>query len=297
MPMPTKEERWVWIDMLARIRAIYIPLAFVSSEDHPNLSTWLQVNFTSGREVSVWRGGESFMDHPTDRTAGLGVWRDATVGFGITGLIHLLSVPRQFQKYNPYSAKFIKIVGRDSIKTVPVADSYSDWFDYSWLEITKIQTGMDIEYVPRNQSNWFEEFFKNALEFGLGFIPGVGPLLSIISSLVWTAIREPDKLLGQLTLWMPTLKLAQNQVEDLRQSSIEMRKLTQERFWKAEERQAQAMLLNSTLSMRMPKASGNTVSYFKDTNRVLHCDKANYDKVLAGEEAGIVVAENGAVAA
>ncbi|KAJ4122728.1 hypothetical protein NW768_010169 [Fusarium equiseti] len=294
MPMPTKEEKWVWIDMLAHIRAIYIPLAWVSSEDHPHLSTWLQVNFTSGKEIPIWRGGESFMAHPTDRTAGLGVWRDATVGFDITGLIHLLSVPRQFRKYNPYTAKFIKIVGRDSIKTVPLGDSYSDFSDYSWLDITKMQTGMNIEYVPGNQSNWFEDFFKNALEFGLGFIPGVGPLLSIFSSLAWTAIREPDKLLGQLTLWMPTLKLAHDELEDMKKSSIEMRRLTQERFWKAEERQAQALLLNSTLSMKMQKASGDTISYFKDTSRVLNCGKAKYDKELAGEEAGTVVATFGA---
>jgi len=83
----------------------------------------------------------------------------------------------------------------------------------------------------------------------------------------------------------------------MRRSSIEMRRLTHGSFWKAEERQATAMLLNSTLDMKMTKAEGGTVSYFKDTSKVLNCSKASSDKVLAGEEAGTVVAEYGYAAA
>ncbi|KAG7426074.1 hypothetical protein Forpi1262_v012290 [Fusarium oxysporum f. sp. raphani] len=48
--------------------------------------------------------------------SGLRVWRDVTVGFDITGLTELLSCPRQFRKVNPYQAKFIELVHRDSIE-------------------------------------------------------------------------------------------------------------------------------------------------------------------------------------
>ncbi|RKK36599.1 hypothetical protein BFJ66_g13384 [Fusarium oxysporum f. sp. cepae] len=102
--------------MPARIRATCITIAFAASEDHPHLSMWLQVSFTQNRVVDIWRGDSTFSGHKTDTMSGLRVWRDVTVGFDITGLTELLSCPRQFRKVNPYQAKFIELVHRDSIE-------------------------------------------------------------------------------------------------------------------------------------------------------------------------------------
>jgi hypothetical protein len=102
--------------MPARVRATCIPIAFAASEDHPHLSMWLQVSFTQNRVVDIWRGDSTFSGHETDTMSGLRVWRDVTVGFDITGLTELLSCPRQFRKVNPYQAKFIELVHRDSIE-------------------------------------------------------------------------------------------------------------------------------------------------------------------------------------
>ncbi|RKK84313.1 hypothetical protein BFJ69_g2097 [Fusarium oxysporum] len=77
---------------------------------------WLQVYFTQNRVVDIWRGDSTFSGHETDTMSGLRVWRDVTVGFDITGLTELLSCPRQFRKVNPYQAKFIELVHRDSIE-------------------------------------------------------------------------------------------------------------------------------------------------------------------------------------
>ncbi|KAJ4051627.1 hypothetical protein NW761_008645 [Fusarium oxysporum] len=77
---------------------------------------WLQVSFTQNRVVDIWRGDSTFSGHETDTMSGLRVWRDVTVGFDITGLTELLSCPRQFRKVNPYQAKFIELVHRDSIE-------------------------------------------------------------------------------------------------------------------------------------------------------------------------------------
>ncbi|QKD62925.2 uncharacterized protein FOBCDRAFT_209608 [Fusarium oxysporum Fo47] len=77
---------------------------------------WLQVSFTQNRVVDIWRGDSTFSGHKTDTMSGLRVWRDVTVGFDITGLTELLSCPRQFRKVNPYQAKFIELVHRDSIE-------------------------------------------------------------------------------------------------------------------------------------------------------------------------------------
>ncbi|KAH7217020.1 uncharacterized protein BKA55DRAFT_627655, partial [Fusarium redolens] len=223
MPMPTKEERWVWIDMLARIRAIYIPVAFSASKDHPNLSMWLQVSFTQARVVDIWRGGSSFMGHETNPTSGLGVWREHTIGFDITGLTELLSCPRQFRKVNPYEAKFIKLVHRDTVRTVSVKDSYHDQYDFSWLTIAQAHSGLNIEWGKGQKGSWFEDFFKNAISFGLGFVPGVGPLLSIAFNLGWTAVVNPDQFMHELSLWAPSVKIPELFKDDVRKNSAEIR--------------------------------------------------------------------------
>ncbi|KAF5971273.1 hypothetical protein FCOIX_9952 [Fusarium coicis] len=189
MSMPTKEERWVWIDMLAGIRAIYIPVGFSASKDHPNLNMWLQVSFTQNREVNIWRGGSTFMGHETSITNGLGVRREHTIGFDITGLTEFLSCPRQFRKVNPYEVKFIKLVHRDNIRTVPVRHSYNDAYDFSWLTIAQAHSGLDIQWGKGEKGSWR------------------WPFLSMAFSLGWTAVVNPDRFMYELSLWAPFVKI------------------------------------------------------------------------------------------
>ncbi|KAI1033921.1 hypothetical protein LB503_011058 [Fusarium chuoi] len=279
--------------MLARIRAIYIPVAFSASKDYPHLSMWLQVSFTQNRVVNIWRGGSSFLGHETGTTSGLGVWRNHTIGFDITGLTELLSCPRQFRKVNPYEAKFIKLVHRDSIKNVPVKDSYRDAYDFSWLTIAQAHSGLNIEWGKGEKGSWFEDFFRNAITFGLGFIPGVGPLLSIAFSLGWTAAVNPDKFMHELSLWAPTIKIPELFEYDVRKDSAEIRTLTHESFWNLGPAEAIAEVQKlEEEEKKQQKVSGEVKSYFQQAHEVLRVDEAKYDKEAgAGEEPGEVLVE------
>ncbi|KAF5591005.1 uncharacterized protein FSUBG_10607 [Fusarium subglutinans] len=265
MPMPTKEERWVWID----------------------------VSFTQNRTVSIWRGGSSFLGHETTTASGLGIWREHTIGFDITGLTELLSCPRQFRKVNPYEAKFIKLVHRDTIRTVSVTDSYRDAYDFSWITIGRAHSGLDIEWGKGEKGSWFEDFFKNAVAFGLGFAPGVGPLLSIAFSLGWTAVVNPDRLMYELSLWAPSVRTPELFEEDVRKNSAEIRALTHEAFWNMEpaEALAEAKKLGAK-EQQKKKVSGEVKSYFQLAHEVLRVDEAKYDKEAgADEEPGEVLVE------
>ncbi|KAG7406494.1 hypothetical protein Forpe1208_v014214 [Fusarium oxysporum f. sp. rapae] len=259
--------------MLARIRAIYIPIAFAASEDHPHLSMWLQVSFTQNRVVDIWRGYSTFSGHETDTMIGLRVWRDVTVGFDIRGLTELLSCPRQFRKVNPYQAKFTKLVHRDSIRTVPVADSYSDGYDFSWLTIAQAHSGLNIEWRKGEKGSWFEDFFRNAITFSLSFIPSVSPILSIAFSLRWTAVVNPDRFMYELSLWATAL--------------------THESFWNMGPAEALAEIRNlEEEKKKQQKVSGKVQSYFQQAHEVLRVDEAKCDKGAgADEEPGEVLVE------
>ncbi|KAL5590384.1 hypothetical protein FOBRF1_013941 [Fusarium oxysporum] len=293
MPMPTKEERWVWIDMLARIRAIYIPVAFSASKDHPNLSMWLQVSFTQSRVVDIWRGGSTFEGHQLNPTSGLGVYRSYTVGFDITGLTELLSCPRQFRKVNPYEAKFIKIVPRTKIQTVPVNGSYSDAYDFNWITIAQAHSGLNIEWGKGEKGSWFEDFFKNAIAFSLGFVPGVGPLLSVAFTLGWTAVVSPDRFMYELSLWAPAVRLPELFDVDIRKSSTEIRALTHESLWNKGPAEALAEIKKlEGEEKKQQSVSGEVRSYFEQAHDVLRVDEAKYDKEAgADEEPGEVLVE------
>jgi len=229
MPMPTKKERWVWIDMIANIRAIYIPVAYSAGENYPHLSQWVQVNFTSGVSHGVWRENW-FSPIRSDRKLGFKCQPWSTLAIDITGLTQLLSCPRQFRKVNPYSGKFIRTVMRDFVKTVPLSKSYSHEFDFDWVNIVQIHSGINIQYGKATKGSWFEDFFKNALTFGIGFIPIVGPLLSVAFNLAWTAISSPDKFLRELSLWVPAVKITMALKEEIEKSSAELRKVVDERW-------------------------------------------------------------------
>ncbi|KAI7772218.1 hypothetical protein LZL87_007579 [Fusarium oxysporum] len=223
---------------------------------------WLQVSFTQNRVVDIWRGDSTFSGHETDTMSGPRVWR----------------CPRQFCKVNPYQAKFTKLVHRASIRTVPVADSYSDGYDFSWLTIAQAHSGLNIEWRKGEKGSWFEDFFRNAITFSLSFIPSVSPILSIAFSLRWTAVVNPDRFIFE---------------DDIRKNSAEIRALTHESFWNMGPAEALAEIRNlEEEKKKQQKVSGKVQSYFQQAHEVLRVDEAKCDKGAgADEEPGEVLVE------
>lgn len=209
--------------MLSYVRAIYIPVAHSASKDYPHLSTWVQVNFCFDRDVSIWRGADHFLNHKCNKLKGLNMWANSAVGLDIPGLVALLTVPRQFRKVNPYTARLIRIVPTESIKTVGVTKTLKDSNDFSWKDIQSAHSGLDLMWKKPEKSTWFEDFTKNATTFAIGFIPVAGPFLAIAFNLTWSALRDEDQFWNDLKLWAPGIKLAEEFKIDFRQGIAEIR--------------------------------------------------------------------------
>ena len=222
--------------LLAYVRAIYIPIAHSASEDHPDLSTWVQINFARDRTVSVWRAGTQFHDYKADKLKGFGIHKDLTLGLNFTGLVELLSIPRQFRKVNPYTGKLVRIVPENWVKTVAVAKSYRDSDDISWLTIQKAHSGLDLMWKSVEKSFWFEAFAKNAMTFAIGLIPAAGPLLSVAFSLTWAAFKDEDAFWEELALWCPGIKLTDAFKSDLKGDFAEMRENFIDPAWLAKDK-------------------------------------------------------------
>ncbi|KAA8564348.1 hypothetical protein EYC84_011292 [Monilinia fructicola] len=207
MPMPRIGE-WVWIDMVAHIRAIYLPLSFYASENNQNLCCFVQINFAQNRVVAIWRGGNSMVTHPMNITTGIGIWQGHTLGLNVHELLKLLSLPRQLRKETPYSARLIKIVPNGAVRTVnTVVTTYRKEYDVEWLTVAKANFGLDLQWKPAERSSWLNDFFRDVLTNLISMIPVAGPFLAILFPVAWTLVVDPDSAWDVLRDLVPAVNL------------------------------------------------------------------------------------------
>ena len=206
--------------MLGYIRAIYIPIAHQSCRQYPNLCTFIQINFAArAGTVKIWRPNLYIRaDHTCDKVYGLNRWETRTLGLDVFGLLQLLSLPRQLRKKNAYSSKMISLVPCSLVNTIPLtADCIrKNASDISWLQISKANFGLELQWVPHQPSGWFEEYMVNAIKFGLGFVPLIGTILQIEFSLAWSLIRDPDHFMEVLKEEIPSVGLVVGVIDEIK---------------------------------------------------------------------------------
>lgn len=97
-----------------------------------------------------------------------------------------------------------------AIETVSVTKSFEDRYDKSWLAVAKGNFGLDLTWRAPGKTTWMESFVRNTLTFAIGYIPVVGPLLQIASSLGWILISEEDTgaVFAMLKDMCPSIDLA-----------------------------------------------------------------------------------------
>ena len=116
-----------------------------------------------------------------------------TLALDVTGLIQLLTLPRQLRKDNCYNLKLLKLQQAISLQPDPgVSKSYSDGPDLSWLHVANGNYGLDLTWQPPQKSTWQENFIKNVFTVGIGFVPTVGPILQIMFAVGWTLVSQED---------------------------------------------------------------------------------------------------------
>ncbi|KAL8830035.1 MAG: hypothetical protein Q9191_001674 [Dirinaria sp. TL-2023a] len=219
MPMPTKEEQWVWIDMLGYIRAIYIPIAHQSSKQYPHMCTFIQINFAAKGKVDIWRPDISqFANHDCDKVTGLGVHYTHSLGLNVFGLLRLLALPRQLRNADPYESKMIQITrGIDRIATVATSPDLirKNGYDFDFPKILEANFGLELQWLPHTQDKWFEDYMKNLITLGIGFVPGIGPILAVSFVLGWSALTDPDSFFATLKTACPPLLLTDGVIREL----------------------------------------------------------------------------------
>ena len=173
------------------------------------------------RTVSVWRGGHKFENFKMTKLRGLSISRKETIGFNIAALIQLLTIPRHFRKGNPYTECCIQIVPAKDVVTVKNTLTYGHVGDVNYQLIQKAHSGLDLMWKKADDKSWAEDFTKNLLTFGLGFVPGIGPLLAITFALTWSAVRDDkEKFWNDLSMWAPAVKWTRDQKAQVEKSFI-----------------------------------------------------------------------------
>lgn len=168
------------------IRAIYIPIAHQIDAQYKHLCTYIQINFTQRGLVQIWRPRDKkFAGHNCDKTFGLKIYQDHAVGLDVYGLLQLLALRRQLRQLNAYTSKFISFVPCSAIKTILLSPKGSrvDGYDFNFATIANANFGVELQWMPHKPTTWFADYVKNVITFGLGFVPGIGFILSICFSL------------------------------------------------------------------------------------------------------------------
>ncbi len=196
------------------------------SKDHPELCSFVQVNFALSRTVKFWHGEGHFKDIKTDAVMGLQKTIQSTLALDVTGLIELLTLPRQLRRDNCYNLKLLKLQQAISLQPDPgVSKTYSDGPDISWLTVANGNYGLDLTWQPPQKTTWQENFIRNVLTIGIGFVPGVGPILQIMFPVGWTMVSEedPEAAFELLKNLCPGIDLTEKMIDELRKAATETR--------------------------------------------------------------------------
>ena len=222
--------------LLAYVRAIYIPIAHKSSEKCPDLCTYVHVRFNSLKDFEF----EYHQDKTPDKQAHLydfekaavskkkivcnknsGIGPDGTlaIGLNVTKLVTALSVPRALRKEDAFSSGGIVAVDSSLIPLVGIQQTLDDSCMADWTTVAGENQGLTIEWGKGNYEDpWFISFFKNSMTFAIGWIPLIGPFLAIGWSVAFTAIQDPDNLMNTLRSAMPSVRLTEGLIEEFKKA-------------------------------------------------------------------------------
>lgn len=183
------QDKWMHIDMVKPIRAIYIPLCQKTNENHESWSTWLMVNFTMREQAQILTGSwNQQLNRPNyenlrfDTTLGLGVRHGETLSINIEELYYMLSIPRQLRKTNVYDEPLVRVVNRNDISVWAFRDKRDavTWVD--WTTVAQGNYGVSVAWKPIEDKpgpfEWLKTLVVRAITLGLSLVPGIGPLLA-----------------------------------------------------------------------------------------------------------------------
>ncbi|GKU07876.1 unnamed protein product [Fusarium langsethiae] len=198
----SKDAEWLWIDGTIPLRAIYFPVAQQTDQAFPNLCTYVVIDFRHRGEIDIidFRGRPHHKLSVTSH-GGLG-WRDTmTWGFHIPDIIAYLAIPHKLR--NPDYRLFKSKDREDDL--VVCAPSTVAWRSSSavlqhpyffreidFANILSATFGVEVGWRPFEPSNFLRNLLISLIDLGLGFIPGVGPILSVAFGIAVQLFEDPE---------------------------------------------------------------------------------------------------------
>ncbi|RGP78705.1 hypothetical protein FLONG3_3160 [Fusarium longipes] len=194
------DTEWLWIDATVPLRAIYFPVAQQTDQAFPDLCTYVVIDFRHRRNMSITHmSGQHAIRFDATTHAGLG-WRDSyTWGFHVPDTIAYLSVPHKLR--NPDYRVFASKDRRDDLMVFAFAstkwggaaiNTVGFFREMDLARILSATFGVEVGWRPYEASSFLRNLLISLVDLGLGFIPGVGPILSLAFGIALQLLEDPD---------------------------------------------------------------------------------------------------------
>lgn len=232
--------------LLAHVRAIYIPIAHKSSEKCPDLCTYVHVRFNSLKDFELEYHQDKTPDKQAhlydfekaavskkkivcDKTTGIGPDGTLAIGLNVTKLVTALAIPRHLRKADAFSSGGIVAVDSSLIPLVGVQQTLDDHCMVDWTTVAGENQGLTIEWGKGSyEGPWFIAWFRDSMTFAIGWVPLIGPFLAIGWSVAFTAIQDPDNLMNTLRSAIPGVRLTEGLIEEFKKGKALVNSLVED---------------------------------------------------------------------
>ncbi|KAL4732743.1 hypothetical protein ACLX1H_001762 [Fusarium chlamydosporum] len=183
-----RETEWLWIDATIPLRAIYFPVAHQTDQAHRERVDVMHIAGTHSHII------------PVTPHNGLSWRNDLTWGFHVPDIIAYLTIPHKLR--NPDQRLFRARNRRDDLvvcawSSTPWRSSFGithhpDFFrEMDLAQILSATFGVEVGWRPYEPSSFLRNLVVSLIDLGLGFIPGVGPILSVAFGIAVQLLEDP----------------------------------------------------------------------------------------------------------
>ncbi|KAJ5646933.1 hypothetical protein N7490_003305 [Penicillium lividum] len=210
VPMPRREEEWIYIDCR------FVNMKQVTMEYHKSSG--------EGKDTSKV---QTTVD--CDTTFGLDVDEKTALAINPAKLVTTLIVPRDFRKLDAFTSNAVMLVDSSLIPVAPLQQKLSSQCIADWAVVMGANQGLSIEWKKRDyKGHWFVSYFKNAIYFAIGYVPLAGPFLAIGWNVAYTALVQPDEFLEELREQIPSVELIEGFVSEIKKMAQDSEELLQD---------------------------------------------------------------------
>lgn len=200
-PVPLVNARYMLIDWLNPFRAIYFPLAHQAGPGYEDLCVYMMIDFRLRQGVEMLSpGGGRYLSLQFDRERGLTYRHGDVMSFDLRGIYDYLILPPQLRApekglYKTERRGDELITMWDRYRPTPqnprlVTRPFTRHIDL--VRVINDNFGVDVTWQPYQYSSWVVNFITHVTTLALGFVPVIGPLLSVSFSIGLQIIMDPE---------------------------------------------------------------------------------------------------------